>query len=51
MSSWDRPATTTEQPVRRVRQHVRDGLAVVVTSLVASTALAVALTVLTKLAG
>jgi hypothetical protein len=38
------------RPARRVRHEVRDGLAVVCSSLVVSTALALALTLFTKLA-
>jgi hypothetical protein len=50
MQSW----TTRPEPVRpqrRVRHEVRDGLALVCSSLLVSAALAVALTVVTKLAG
>ncbi len=50
MSSWEPAAPQTERPRRRVREEVRDGLALVCSSLVASTALAVVLTVVTKLA-
>jgi hypothetical protein len=50
MSSWGALAHE-ERPVRRVREEVRDGVAVVVCSAVTSTAVAVAVLVLTKLAG
>jgi hypothetical protein len=39
------------RPQRRVRHEVRDGLALVCSSLIVSAALAVALTIVTKLAG
>lgn len=39
------------EPARRVRDEVRDGVAVVVTSALASTVLAVVATLLMKLAG
>jgi hypothetical protein len=39
------------QPARRVRHQVRDGVAVIAFSATASTALAVALLLLTQLAG
>ena len=38
-------------PVRRVRQHVRDGAAVIVFSAVASTGVALAIVLLTRVAG
>ena len=50
MSSWGVLAPE-EPPVRRVRDEVRDGVAVVVFSGVTSTAVAVFVLVLTKLAG
>jgi hypothetical protein len=42
---------STEPPVRRVREEVRDGVALVAFSAVTSTLLAIAFTVLMKLAG
>jgi hypothetical protein len=52
MTSWGATqAATEEQPVRRVREEVRDGLAVIVVSAAASTAVAIVLTLVTKFAG
>ncbi len=51
MSDWTARATQVEPPARRVRDEVRDGVAVVVTSAVASTVLAVGATLVMKLAG
>jgi hypothetical protein len=48
MPSWI--PEPTRRPARRVRHEVRDGLAVVCSSLVVSAALALALTLVTKLA-
>ena len=50
MSSWGAVAHE-EPPVRRVREEVRDGVAVVVFSAIMSTAVSVAVLVLMKLAG
>ncbi len=52
MSSWG--AVTTQQheePVRRVREEVKDGVFVVCFSVLASSTIALALTALMKLAG
>ncbi len=49
MASWC-PTPEPRRPHRRVRQEVKDGLAVFCSSLVASTVFAVALTLVTKLA-
>ena len=46
-----RRAVPDSRPTRRVRQEVRDGLAVAVFTAAASSALAVVLAVLTRLAG
>jgi hypothetical protein len=51
MSSWGVIAPPEEKPVRRVREEVRDGVAVVVVSAVVSTGLAVLLTLVTRFAG
>ncbi len=51
MSSSGAEALPTKPPVRRVRDEVKDGLAVAATSALISTLAAVALTVLMKLAG
>jgi hypothetical protein len=51
MSNWTARAVQAEPPVRRVRDEVRDGVAVVVTSALASTVLAVVATLVMKLAG
>jgi hypothetical protein len=51
MSNWRGFPARAELPVRRVRDEVRDGVAVVVTSALASTMLAVVATLLMKLAG
>jgi hypothetical protein len=51
MSNWTAKPTSPQQPVRRVRDEVRDGVAVVLTSALASTLLAVVATVVMKLAG
>jgi hypothetical protein len=51
MSNWTAKAVPAEPPVRRVREEVRDGLAVIATSALASTMLAVVATLLMKLAG
>jgi hypothetical protein len=64
VSGWGPGRTTTRSPLtthtdgldrgrppRRVREEVRDGLAVVVFSAVASSAMAVAMVLLTTLAG
>ncbi len=50
MSSWGWTAPD-ERPVRRVREEVRDGVAVVAFSAVMSTALSVVVLLVTKLAG
>jgi hypothetical protein len=49
MPSW--VPEPSQRPLRRVRHEVRDGLAVVCSSLAVCTALAIALTVVAKLAG
>ncbi len=51
MSSWGVSTREPEAPVRRVRDEVKDGAAVVITSAVTSTLLAVCVLLLTKLAG
>ena len=52
MSNWGvRTVESEPPPVRRVRQEVKDGVAVVAASAVASTFLAIAVTVLMKLVG
>jgi hypothetical protein len=51
MSSWDVRAADTEQPVRRVRHLVGDGIAVICASLAVSAALVAALALVTLLAG
>jgi hypothetical protein len=52
MSNWGVRALESEPPpVRRVRQEVKDGVAVVAASAIASTLLAIAVTVLMKLVG
>jgi len=51
MSSWGVSAREAEPPVRRVREVVKDGIAVIVTSALASIAMAVGVLLLTKLAG
>jgi hypothetical protein len=51
MSNWTIRPVPEEPPVRRVRDEVRDGVAVVVTSAIASTLLALVATVVMKLAG
>ena len=43
--------TVTQPPVRRVRQEVRDGIAVIAFSAAASTGLALALLLLVRAAG
>jgi len=50
MSSWGW-AEPEEPPVRRVREEVRDGVAVVAFSAVMSTAVSVAVLIVMKLAG
>ena len=45
------PESSTSHPARRVRHHVRDGVAVIAFSAAASTALALALLLLVSLAG
>jgi len=45
-----RPAGDDERPVRRVREEVKDGLAVIAVSALTSTALAAVLVVLTRVA-
>ena len=47
----DDPGEVRERPPRRVRHEVRDGVAVIVFSAVASTGVAVALLLLATLAG
>jgi MFS superfamily sulfate permease-like transporter len=49
MSSW--LPEPSQRPLRRVRHEVRDGIAVVCSSIAVCTAFAVALTVVAKLAG
>jgi hypothetical protein len=51
MSSWGVTAPEEEPPVRRVREVVKDGVAASVCSLGASALVAIAITVVTKLAG
>lgn len=51
MSSWGAVTPDHEPPARRVREEVRDGVSVIAASLLASTLVAVALTLVTKLAG
>ncbi len=52
MSSWGVVETQQqEQPVRRVREEVKDGVFVVCFSVLASSTIALALMALTKLAG
>jgi hypothetical protein len=52
MSSWGLSAPEhDEPPVRRVREEVRDSVAVCLCTLLASTAVAVTVTLLTKFAG
>lgn len=52
MSNWGvRTVESEPPPLRRVRQEVKDGVAVVAASAVASTFLAIAVTVLMKLVG
>ncbi len=51
MSSWGVSTREDEAPVRRVRDEVKDGAAVVAASAIASTLLAVGVLLLTKLAG
>ena len=50
MSSWGAVTQTGTERVRRVREEVRDGVAVVVVSALGSSAVAVLVTVVTKLA-
>ncbi len=51
MSSFGVKTLESEPPVRRVREEVKDGVALVATSAVISTLLAVVFTVLMKLVG
>jgi hypothetical protein len=51
MASWGREPLETELPVRRVRDEVKDGVAVVAMSAIVSTLVAVGFTVLMKLVG
>ena len=51
MSSWGVLAPEEEPPVRRVREEVKDGVAAAACSLGASVVVAVALTLIVKLAG
>ena len=51
MSSWGISAPEQDPPVRRVREEVRDGVAVVAVSAAASTLVALVLTICMKLAG
>lgn len=51
MSSWGVEALKTERPVRRVRDEAKAKLAVVATSAVTCTLLAVVVSVLMKLVG
>jgi hypothetical protein len=51
MSSWGLVAPDEEPQLRRVREEVKDGAAVVALSAAASTVIAVALMLLMKLAG
>ena len=51
MSSWGAVAPAEQKPVRRVREEVRDGAAVIVVSACLSSGLAVLVTVVTWLAG
>lgn len=51
MSIWELVASEQQQPTRRIRDEIRDGLAVVAASAVASVLLAFAVLVLMKLAG
>jgi hypothetical protein len=44
-------ATSVTEPARRVRQHVRDGAAVIVFSAAASTGVALAIVLLARVAG
>ncbi len=49
LHAWGGEATKDASPVRRVREEVKDGVAVVAASAAASTAIAVIATVLTRL--
>jgi hypothetical protein len=51
MSGWGASTSEVERPVRRVRDEVRDGVAVVLTSVAVSSVIAVCVLLLTKLAG
>lgn len=51
MSNWAAKTVGLEPPVRRVRDEVRDGVAVIVASALASSILAVVATLVMKLAG
>jgi hypothetical protein len=51
MSSWGAVTPEEEQPVRRVRDVVKDGVAASACSLGASALVAIAITVVSKLAG
>lgn len=51
MSNWRVEGSPSQPPTRRVRDEVRDGVAVVLTSAVASTMVALIATLLMKLAG
>jgi preprotein translocase subunit SecE len=51
MSNWRAEAAAAPATRRRVRDEVRDGVAVIVTSALASTILAVVTTLLMKLVG
>jgi|tagenome__1003787_1003787.scaffolds.fasta_scaffold19239164_2 hypothetical protein len=51
MTSWDLVSQEQEQPTRRVREQVRDGIASLVCTLAASAGVVVLVAVLTRLAG
>lgn len=51
MSSWGVSTRESEAPVRRVRDEVKDGAAVVIASAVVSTLLAIGVLLLTKIVG
>ncbi|MBA2698321.1 MAG: hypothetical protein H0U61_06055 [Nocardioidaceae bacterium] len=51
MLSWEAATHESEQPPRRVREAAKDGVAVAAASALASTALAVGVLLISKLAG
>lgn len=51
MTSWGVLTSDDEQPVRRVREEVKDRVVVCVFSVGASTLVAIAITLISKLAG